>query len=103
MEKNCGPLQLDHEKRISSLETSIKGAFSRMNHIEENQKILTDMNANIKVIAERYTELNKKFDKVETDLEELKGKPGKRYEQLVSLIMTVIISGVLGAFIKSLF
>lgn len=53
------------------------------------------------MIAEKHTELNKKLSKVVEDVEELKEKPGRYWEQLTSTIITVLVSGFMGAMINA--
>jgi DNA repair exonuclease SbcCD ATPase subunit len=101
MEEGCKELQLSHEQRISLVEASARSAHHRIDEVQKNQEILIEMNKNIGIIAEKNSELNKKLDKVEEDVEELKEKPGKHWEQLTSNIITVLVSGFMGAMINA--
>ncbi|WP_372713221.1 hypothetical protein [Ilyobacter sp.] len=101
MEGRCKELQLSHEQRISLVEASARSAHHRIDEVQKNQEVLMEMNKNIAVIAEKHTELNKKLSKVVEDVEELKEKPGRYWEQLTSTIITVLVSGFMGAMINA--
>ena len=100
----CQNIQLTHEKRITSLEVSIKSANNRINEIQENNKILMEMNGNIKILAEQNKGLNEKFgkleknlDNVQEDVSALKEKPGKRYDELVGALIVALTGATIGS------
>lgn len=97
MGEGCNERQLEHEKRITALEASAKSAHYRLDELQRNQKILSEMNANIKVLAEQNKTQNSKIDKIEKDVSGLKDKPGQYWEKGVITAVAVVVSGVVGA------
>lgn len=122
---------MENEKMIEAIVTlqgSMKTAFNRLDstdveikEIKSNNKILHEMNTNIAVLAENYKYQGKKIDCIETDLKELKARPipditelecdvkdlksrpGKRWDALTTLIITLIVSGIAGFIIGKVF
>ena len=97
MGESCNELQLKHEKRITALEESTKSAHYRLDELQRNQKILSEMNANIKVLAEQNRTQNSKINKIEKDVSGLKDKPGQYWEKGVTTAVVVLVSGIMGA------
>jgi predicted RNase H-like nuclease (RuvC/YqgF family) len=116
--------KIEVHERLTKLEGSMKTAYNRLEDVEievkdikSDNKILHEMNKNIAVLATNYEYQGKKIDSIETDLKdlknrpipditelegdvkELKEKPGKRWDTLVTVIITVIASGIVGYFI----
>ncbi len=91
---------LEHEKELASLKSSYKSLHKRVDDIQKNQQILVEMNGNIKVLAEQNKNQNKKIDKIEEDINCLKEIPGQRWDKLITTIITVITSGVVGAWLS---
>jgi phage-related minor tail protein len=95
-------------ERIRGVEESTKSAHLRINKLEENQEILMDMNASIKALTEQSKgqkedmlnfkkDIKEDINEVKNDVKELKEKPAKRWETIVTTIITVFVSGLVGA------
>ena len=104
MGEGCNEIQLNHEKRLAEVEQSTKSAHHRIDEIQENTKILIEMNGNIRVLAEetktltkQNEEQNKKIDKIEGEVSTLKNKPGQYWEKMVSGIIVAIASSFVTA------
>ncbi len=91
---------LEHEKRITLLESSLKSMHKRVDSLQKSQEILVEMNGNIKVLAEQNKTQNQKIDKIENDISSLKEIPGQRWEKIINTIITVLISGSIGAWLS---
>ncbi len=96
-----------YAERIRAVEESAKSAHKRINKLEENQAILMDMNASIKALAEQAQrqkeemhefkkDIKEDIDEVKNDVKELKEKPAKRWDLIVTAIITAIVSGLIG-------
>ena len=88
---------MDHEKRISSLESSYKSAHYRIDELAKNNEILIEISGNLKTLTEQNKNQNEKIDRIETDVSGLKSKPGQYFEKAVSVLITVFVAGVAGA------
>jgi DNA repair exonuclease SbcCD ATPase subunit len=97
-------------ERVTTLEGSMKTAFNKLKeHDEEikeirtDNKILHEMNRNISVLATNYENQGKTITRIECDVKELKEKPAKRWNTLETVIITVIVSGILGFILGKVF
>jgi len=100
----CQTLHLTYEKRLSAVESSIRSAHHRIDEIQENNKILMEMNGNIKILAEQNKGLNEKIGKVEKNLDNVQGdvstlkeKPGKRYDEIVGALIVALTGATVGS------
>ena len=90
-------------QRVTTLERDMKSAFNKLSEhdnaikeIRSDQKILHEMNANIAVLAKSQEYQGKKIDIIEADIKDLKERPVKRWDALISVIITAIASGLIG-------
>lgn len=98
-----------HE-RLTSLEGSMKTAYNRLDDVEgevkdikTDNKILHEMNKNIAVLATNYEYQGKKIDCIEIDIKELKGKPSKRMDTIVTVAITAVITGIIAFIVSKIF
>jgi chromosome segregation ATPase len=100
-------------ERVRAVEESVKSAHHRIDEVQENQKILMDMNASIKALTEQSKsqkedmqefkkDIKGDIDEVKTDVKDLKEKPVKKWDALTNSLITVLVSGVVGAIIGAL-
>jgi hypothetical protein len=102
MAEHCNELQINHASRLAAVEASARSAHHRIDEVYENQKILMEMNGNIKILAEQNKNQNQKIDKIEKDVSSLKDKPAKKWESLTDSIMISLASGIVGMVITLL-
>lgn len=88
---------MEHEKRITSVESSTRSAHHRIDEIVENTKILMEISGTLKALNEQNKNQNQKIDKIEKDVSGLKSKPERYLEKAVGVLITVVVGGVAGA------
>ncbi|OYT15427.1 MAG: hypothetical protein B7C24_13090 [Bacteroidetes bacterium 4572_77] len=88
---------MNHEKRISAAESSLKSAHLRLDEHAKSNELLMEITGTLKTLIEQNKNQNQKIDKIEVDVSELKGKPGQYWEKVVSTAIVVVVSGVIGA------
>lgn len=91
--ENC----MDHEKRISALESSFKSAHHRIDDLSKNYELLMEITGTLKTLIEQNKNQNQKIDKIEKDVSGLKSKPERYLEKAVGVIITVVVGGAAGA------
>jgi archaellum component FlaC len=105
-----------HE-RVTSLEGSMKTAFNRLGNIDSEikdirseNKVLSEMNKNIALMALNTENLSKEITTVKEDVKDLRDdvkvleeKPAKRWDLLVTILITAVASGTVGYFISKVF
>lgn len=71
-------------------------------HREFYQKF-NDSAVKIALAEERYTNLLSVMTEIKTSVNELKDKPNKRWETVVTCILTTIVGGLVGVVVSGLF
>lgn len=85
------------------VEESVKSAHRRIDEVKENQKILLGMNANLERLVEQNKHQNEKIENIEKDVTTLKEKPGKRYDLIVTGLISTIVGALATAMMAGLF
>lgn len=88
--------ELDIVKQLTNHEDNIKSLKHRMDAQEKQAKAINDLAVSVKELAINMNVMNDKQNNFATRLQELESKPGKRWEQVVSLIITTIVGALLG-------
>lgn len=83
-------------ERLSAGESSIKSAHHRIDDVEKKQDNLADLVSSVKVLADREARVEDDVNEIKTDVKELKEKPSKRYDTVVTTVITALCSGVVG-------
>lgn len=83
-------------ERLSAGESSIKSAHHRIDDIEKKQDDLADLVSSVKVLADREARVEEDVSEIKTDVKELKEKPSKRYDTVITAILTAVCGGVVG-------
>ena len=93
-------------ERITILEESKKSTDRRLDLLEENQKLLFEMNANIRLIAQQNKNQNKEIKTLQSDIDQvnkkvdrLEKKPLISLEKKVNNLKWFVISTLIGAVI----
>lgn len=83
-------------ERLTSGESSIKSAHHRIDALQEMHKTIKDLAVATAQIAAETKALREDYNKADKEIQELKEKPTKRYETVVTTILTALCSGVVG-------
>lgn len=92
-------------ERIVAVEASAKSAHHRIDTVEETQRILMDMNASIKTLTEQSKvqkedmqefkkDIKEDINEVKSDVKELKEKPAKRWDLIITVMITAVVTGL---------
>lgn len=94
MENNIDEIKIT--KTLTSHEDNIKSLKHRMDKVEEQSKAINDLAMSVKELAINMNTMNKKQEEQGKRLTELESKPSKRWEQVVSIIITTLVGALLG-------
>ena len=83
-------------ERLSSGESSIKSAHHRIDDVEKKQDNLAELVSSVKVVADRQARVEDDVVEIKSDVKELKEKPTKRYETVVTALLTGLGTGIVG-------
>ena len=83
-------------ERLTAGESSIKSAHHRIDELQEMHKTIKDLAVATAQIAAETKALREDYNKADKEIQELKEKPTKRYETVVTAILTALCGGVVG-------
>lgn len=89
-------------QEFEDLKEKVKGlekVFDKISNIAISTEKLA---IEIKYIREEQNKMDVRQNKVESDVAELKEKPGKRYDGIVTYIITTIVGAVIGTVVSLL-
>lgn len=87
---------MEHERRLTEVEERSKANHDRLDKLEERQNNLDELVGTVKVLAVREENVESTVKKIEKKVDNLADKPGKRWESLVSQIITILVAAVIG-------
>lgn len=95
--------QLDFEHRLTAVEKGLKSDHHRIEHLEKQQETIHDLTASIKVmVAEQkhqtdaINETRKDVAKLDSKVDALEAKPGKRWETFVTEAVKLLAALFIG-------
>ena len=89
-------MDLEHEKRLTEVESRSKSNAHRLDEVEKKQDDLSELVGTVKVLATREEQVESDVREIKTDVKSLTGKPGKRWEGLVDKIITTVVAIIVG-------
>ena len=87
---------LDIVKQLTNHDDNIKSIKHRMDKVEEQSDAINNLAISVKELAININIMNEKQEEYGKRLTELESKPAKRWEQVVSMIITTLVGAVLG-------
>lgn len=89
-------MDLEHEKRLTEVESRSKSNMHRLDEVERRQDSLDELVGTVKVLAVKEDNIEKKVDKISNNVESITNKSGKRWDSLVDKIIVTIAAAVVG-------
>lgn len=84
---------------LAAVEQRSKSNSHRLDALEKQTQAVSELATSVAVMAQKVEDTGDKVDGLCTDVQELKAKPGKRWEQIVTTVLAVIVSAVIGYFL----
>lgn len=97
---------MDNEKLIMMLqETADKAKRNegRIKKLETDSEVLHNLATSVAVMAEQMKNINANVSTLASEVEEIKEKPAKRYDTLVTAALTALVSALIGFLLGGLF
>ena len=88
-------MDLEHEKRLTEVESRSKSNAHRLDEVEKRQDNLDALVVSVKELAIKEQNVENDVKEIKTDVKEIKEKPGKRWEGIVDKIIYTIVGGVI--------
>lgn len=89
-------LDLEHEKRLTEVESRSKSNTRRIDEIEKKQDDLGELVGTVKILADREKRVEDDVGEIKDDVKELKDKPRKRFDGIVDKVIITVISIIAG-------
>ncbi len=89
-------MDLDHERRLTEVESRSKSNMKRLDEVEKRQNNLDDLVGTVKVLYEKEERVESDVSEIKNDVKEIKEKPGKRWDGLIDKIILTIAAAVIG-------
>ncbi len=83
------------EHRLSEVESRSKSNTKRIDKLEETTEAINKLASNMQVIAVRQEQIGNTVDKLDSKVESLESKPGKRYDSIIEKIVLVVVTAVM--------
>lgn len=95
-------MDLEHEKRLTEVESRSKSNTKRIDDMEKRQDNLDDLVSTVRVLADREKRVEDDVTEIKGDVKDLKDKPGKRWEGLVEKFLYTVVGGIATYFLMKL-
>ena len=89
-------MEVKIEHRLTALEDRAKSNSHRLDELEKRQDNLDDLVSTVKVLAVREEAFESDVKEIKSDVKSLKEKPAKRWESVVTQIITLLVAAVVG-------
>lgn len=90
-------------ERLTAGESSIKSAHHRIDALQQMSKSIQDLALATTQIAAETKALREDYEKADKRIETLESKPIKRYETIITAILTAICGGLVGYLLSFIF
>lgn len=89
-------MDLTHEQRLTEVEARSKSNSHRIDDLEKRQDNLDELVSTVKVLAVREENVETDVKEIKSDVKSLTEKPAKRWETIVSTIITTVVAAIVG-------
>lgn len=95
-------LEVQIEHRLTEVEDRSKSNQHRLDELEKRQDNLDDLVSTVKVLAVREEAVENDVKEIKADVKTLASKPGQMWDSVVKLIITGVVSAVVGYFLAQI-
>lgn len=89
-------MERQFEHRLTEVEERSKSNTHRIGKIEERQDNLEKLAISVEKIAIREENVEKDVKEIKSDVKCLTSKPAKRWDSLISQIITILVAAIVG-------
>lgn len=88
-------MDLKHEERLTAVESRSKSNSHRLDAVEKRQDILDELVGTVKALPVREEIMESDLKEIKSDVKELSGKSGKRWDNIVDKVLLTVIGAIL--------
>ena len=89
-------MDLEHEKRLTEVEQRSKSNAHRLDEVEKKQNDLSELVGTVKVLVTKEERVESDVKEIKDDVKTLTSKPAKRWDNLVSDVVKLVVAAVAG-------
>ena len=89
-------MDMEHERRLTEVEERSKSNTHRIDELSERQNDLDKLVSTVAVLAEREKNIESDVQEIKVNVKSLTDKPGKKWENLTSQIISLLAAAVIG-------
>lgn len=94
-----GQLQLNHEGRLSNCESWLKQHQEDIEMLKNQQSDIRELISSVATIAQKQEDMDAKIGRVESKMDEVSAKGGKRWESIIENAIRAFVAGLVGYFL----
>ena len=95
-------MELTQEHRMAAVEDRSKSSTLRLNRLEENTAVLNRLATAVEVMATKQDTMGESVERLETKVDTLESKPGKRWDGLVDKLILTVAAALIGFLLAQL-
>lgn len=89
-------MDLEHERRLTEVEARAESNTHRLDEVEKKQDDLSELVVTVGKLATREERVESDVKEIKNDVKTLTSKPAKRWDNLVSQIITLVVAAFIG-------
>lgn len=89
-------MEVKFEHRLTEVEERAKSNQHRLDEMEKRQDNLDELVGTVKVLAVREETVENTVKEIKDDVKTIKEKPAKRWELIVTQVVSIIVAAVAG-------
>lgn len=89
-------MDMEHERRLTETEEREKSNTHRIKKLEERQDNLDKLVGAFEALSTREERVEADVKEIKKDVKSLNEKPGRKWEALVSQIVSIVVAAVVG-------
>ena len=88
-------MDLEHEKRLTEVESRSKSNAHRLNDVERRQDNLDELVGTVKALAVREGIMEADVKEIKSDVKKMAGKSGQRWDAIVDKVLLTAIGAII--------
>lgn len=95
-------MDLEHERRLTEVESRSKSNTKRLDVLEERQGNLETLAASVSALAIREEHMESDVKEIKADVKTLTEKPAKRWDSVVDKVVWAVLGAILAYMLSQL-
>ena len=88
-------MDLEHEKRLADVENRSKSNTKRLDKLEESTEAINKLATSVQVMATKQDGMADTLDRLDSKVECIEAKPGKRWDGLVDKAILILATAII--------